>query len=164
MKIQLDNRTGENLIRSYAPGRITVNQDVYTNSLIVTPEQVIADWLPQSVADLTADDFERIAALAPEVVLLGTGARLQFPSPTLTRALISAQIGFEVMDTGAACRTYNVLTGEGRRVVAALLITGGLIPSPTGGGARGEGGAGSDFPSPHPSPGGRGGLRSLMRF
>lgn len=122
MKIQLERGLGQNVIRAYAPGRVTVNQDVYTASLIVTPERIVADWRPRAFADLTPADIEAIAALEPEVVLFGTGERLLFPPPALTRCLIAAAIGFEAMDTGAACRTYNVLMSEGRRVAAALLI------------------------------------------
>ncbi|MFL6621583.1 MAG: Mth938-like domain-containing protein [Sulfurifustis sp.] len=121
MKIQLESGAGRNIIRSYTAGRITVNQEVFTGSLIVTPDRIIGDWRPQAFADLTAADFDTISRLNPEVVLLGTGARLQFPAPALTRVMVVANIGFEVMDTGAACRTYNVLMAEGRTVVAALL-------------------------------------------
>lgn len=122
MKIQLERGAGQNVIRAYAPGRVTVNQEHYVASLIVTPDRIVADWRPRSFADLVPADFDAIVVLEPEVVLLGTGARLSFPAPALTRALIAAQIGFEAMDTNAACRTYNVLMGEGRRVAAALLI------------------------------------------
>lgn len=125
MKIQLESPAGANRIRSYAPGRIAVNQDVYTASLIVTPDRIVVDWRPRSVAELTVADIEVVCALQPEVILLGTGARLTFPDPTVTRGLIAAQIGFEAMDTGAACRTFNVLMSEGRRVAAALLIESG---------------------------------------
>lgn len=121
MKIHQETAAGQHVIRAYAPGRITVNQEDYSGSLIVTPQQIIADWRPRAFADLAAPDFEMLATLNPEVVLLGTGGRLQFPAPSLTRALIEANIGLEIMDTGAACRTYNVLVGEGRRVAAALL-------------------------------------------
>ena len=124
MKVQLETSGGQNVIRAYTPGRVTINQDVYTTSLIVTPERLIADWEPRRFSELTAAHFEAIAVLNPEVVLLGTGAQLQFPAAALTRALVAAQIGFEAMDTGAACRTYNVLMSEGRRVAAALLIAG----------------------------------------
>ena len=82
----------------------------------------IADWPPQTFSDLAAEHFEQIRQLAPEVVVLGTGSRLQFPRLADTRALIQANIGLEVMDTGAACRTYNILMQDGRRVVAALLM------------------------------------------
>lgn len=121
VKIHLETAAGQNMIRAYGPGRVTINQENYGSSLVVTPGQIIADWRPRLFSDLTEADFEMLARLNPEVVLLGTGARLQFPAPCLTRALVAANIGLEVMDTGAACRTYNVLTGEGRRVVAALL-------------------------------------------
>jgi len=121
VKIQLETATG-NIIRSYAFGRITVNQDIYTTSLIITPERIVTNWRPECFSDLIASDFDTVCNLRPEVVLLGTGERLLFPAPELVRPLVAAQIGFEVMDTGAACRTYNVLMGEGRRVAAALLM------------------------------------------
>lgn len=122
MKIHLESGIGQMLIRAYAPGHITINEKVYTRSLIVTPQQVIADWPPLSFTDLLAAHFEAVAALRPEVVILGTGARLRFPAPSITRALVEAKIGLEVMDTGAACRTYNILMSDGRRVAAALLM------------------------------------------
>ncbi|GAB4513401.1 MAG: Mth938-like domain-containing protein [Sulfuricaulis sp.] len=121
MKIHLESGAGQNFIRAYAPGSITINDTAYTRSLIVTPEQVM-DWPPASFAGLLAGHFEMLAAMRPEVLILGTGAKLQFPSPRLTRALIEANIGLEVMDTGAACRTYNILMSDGRRVAAALLM------------------------------------------
>ncbi len=122
MKIHLESGAGQNLVRAYAPGRVTINEQVYTTSLIVTPGQVVAAWPPVGFADLRSSHFETIVALKPEVVILGTGARLRFPAPALTRPLIEAGIGLEVMDTGAACRTYNFLMSDGRRVVAALLM------------------------------------------
>ncbi len=122
MKIHLESAVGQNLIRAYAPGRITINEQVYTRSLIVTPQQIIVDWPPVTFADLLAGHFEALAALQPEVIVLGTGRRLQFPAPRLIRSLVEAKIGLEVMDTGAACRTYNILMSDGRRVAAALLM------------------------------------------
>ena len=122
MKIHLESGVGQNLIRAYAPGRIIINKEVYTTSLIVTPGQVVAAWPPASFADLQAGHFEMLVALKPEVVILGTGARLRFPTPSFTRSLVEAGIGLEVMDTGAACRTYNFLMSDGRRVAAALLM------------------------------------------
>ena len=122
MKIHLESGVGQNLIRAYAPGRITINEEVYTTSLIVTPGQVVATWPPLSFFGLQAGHFETIVALNPEVVILGTGARLRFPVPALIRSLVEAGIGLEVMDTGAACRTYNYLMSDGRRVAAALLM------------------------------------------
>lgn len=121
MKIHLESGAGRNLIRTYAPGTVIVNDQAYTHSLIVTPTQV-TDWPPASFAGLLTAHFEMLAELQPEVVILGTGAKLQFPSPAITRALVEAKIGLEVMDTGAACRTYNILMSDGRRVAAALLM------------------------------------------
>ena len=121
MKIHLESGVGQNLIRAYAPGSITINHQAYTQSLIVTPAQV-TDWPPASFDELLAEHFEMIAGMPLEVVILGTGARLRFPPPSLTRALVEAKIGLEVMDTGAACRTYNILMSDGRRVAAALLM------------------------------------------
>ena len=122
MRFQLETGGQANLIRIYAPGRIVVNQDAYTHSLIVLPGQVISDWPPQVFKDFTPDHFQALAALAPEVVILGTGLRQQFPRAELLAPLIKAGIGWEVMDSGAACRTYNILMGEGRNVAAALLM------------------------------------------
>ena len=79
-------------------------------------------WRPQNYADLQAIDFETIAAFQPQVVIFGSGKRLRFPSPALTRSLIRARIGMETMDQRAACRTFNVLSAEGRAVLLALLI------------------------------------------
>jgi uncharacterized protein len=121
MKIHLESGAGQHLIRAYAPGVITVNDTAHHRSLIVTPEQVL-DWPPASFDDLLAIHFESIAAMHPEVAILGTGAHLKFPAPPLIRALVEANIGLEVMDTGAACRTYNILMSDGRRVAAALLM------------------------------------------
>ena len=122
MKMHLEHPQDLNIIRAYAPGQVTINQDIYTQSLIVLPRQIIADWMPKTFEDLTAVHFDVIAELSPEVVVLGTGKRLRFPRPTLIATLVNANIGMEVMDTAAACRTYNILMGEGRNVAAALLI------------------------------------------
>ena len=122
MKIELDTTGTENIIRSYRPGQVTIKQTVYVENLILTPERIITDWPPQGFADLTDAHFDALIPLAPEIVLLGTGRRLRFPPPAATRPLVEANIGLEIMDTGAACRTYNILMAEGRRVAAALLM------------------------------------------
>ncbi len=123
LKIQIDSADpNANVIRSYGPGQVKIKAGVYHASLIVTPTKIISDWPPQSFHDLDASYFEALVALEPELVILGTGKYLRFPSPAVTRALIDANVGFEVMDTGAACRTYNILMSEGRKVVAALLM------------------------------------------
>ena len=122
MKLHLTQAAGQNLFTAYGEGYVQVNQQRFECSVIVMPEQLITDWPPRSLEQLTAAHFEHIASLQPEIVLLGTGKMLRFPHPRLSVALSQARIGFEVMDTYAAARTYNILMGEGRRVAAALLL------------------------------------------
>ncbi len=122
MKIHLETAAGLNVVRHYRPGRVTVNAVDYRVSLIVLPDRLVGDWPPQAFADLRREHFEIVAALKPELVVLGTGTRQRFPAPALTVPLIEAGIGLEVMDTAAACRTYNVLVSEGRNVAGALLM------------------------------------------
>ncbi len=98
-----------------------VNNVRHETSLIVMPEQLLP-WEAENFAALKAADFSGLVSLQPEVVLLGTGDKLRFPHPRLTRALSEARIGVEVMDLQAACRTYNILMAEERKVAAALLF------------------------------------------
>lgn len=122
MRIQLETGGNANLIRTYAPGRIIINQDTYSASLVVLPDRVIPDWPPQSLPELAPLHIEALTGLGVEVILLGTGRRLHFPRAELLAPLAAAGIGWEIMDTGAACRTYNILMGEGRKVAAALFM------------------------------------------
>jgi uncharacterized protein len=122
MHIQLETGGQSNLIRAYVAGQITVNQDSYTRSLVVLPGQIVADWPPQTFEDMTAAHLAALVPLRPELVILGTGLRQRFPRAELLAPLAEAGIGWEIMDTGAACRTYNILMGEGRNVAAALLM------------------------------------------
>ena len=122
MKLHLQNSGTANTIRAHAPGEVRINDAVYLRSLIVMPTRLVPDWGPTTFAGLNPDHFETIAQLRPELVLLGTGTRLVFPHPRLTLSLIQAGIGLEAMDTAAACRTYNILMGEGRAVAAALIL------------------------------------------
>jgi uncharacterized protein len=92
---------------------------------VVAPDHEVAAWDAQSFYALEPAHFEALLALKPEIVILGTGPRQRFPRPELTRALAEAAVGFEAMDTRAACRTYNILMAEGRAVVAAILLQGG---------------------------------------
>ncbi len=121
MKLSLDHGNAEYRVTAYEPGRISINREVYETSLILTPWQLDTGWPPATVAELEARHLEPLTALEPELVLLGTGERLVFPDRSLLVALIGAGIGVEVMDTAAACRTFNVVMAEDRRVVAALL-------------------------------------------
>jgi uncharacterized protein len=122
MKLSLDSTDAAYVIRAYGAGSVTVNARVVRRSVIVMPQQLVADWPPQRFEELEESHFEGLAALQPELVILGTGARQRFPHPRLTRALAARGIGVEVMDTAAACRTYNIVMAEGRRVAAALLL------------------------------------------
>jgi len=122
MKIQLDTNTTAYSISSYRSGQITVNDEVLTQSFVIMPDVLIRDWPPQDFDSLAASHFESVAGLKPEIVLFGSGARLRFPPTDLVRPFIEQGFGLEVMDTGAACRTFNILVSEGRRVAAALLM------------------------------------------
>jgi uncharacterized protein len=122
MKFTLDRPGTPHVVRSYAPGRLRIGERELVSSVIVSARTLIEDWRPRHIGELTAADLEHVLALKPQVLLLGSGARQVFPAPQLLAQLYAARLGFEVMDTGAACRTYNVLVGEGREVVAALII------------------------------------------
>jgi len=111
-----------NVIAALGADWIRIGETEYRQNLIVTPDAVVTGWAPAGFAALTADDFASLLEYAPEVVLLGTGASQRFPHPRLTAALAQARIGVEAMDTRAACRTFNILVAEDRRVVAALMI------------------------------------------
>ena len=102
---------------------MAVNQRRIETNIIVLPEQLIEPWPASSFDALAEADFNFLTELDIELLLLGTGRRLRFPHPRLIEPLRTAAIGFEAMDTPAACRTYNILVGEGRRVAAALFIT-----------------------------------------
>ncbi|MEY2844070.1 MAG: hypothetical protein RI920_2107 [Pseudomonadota bacterium] len=122
MKLQPDRAEGVNLVRAHEPGRIVVNDQTFTQSVIVPPTGPILPWACTQLADLSLADFERMAEARPEVIIFGSGATLRFPPPALLRPLMAARIGFETMDTAAACRTYNILVAEGRQVMAALIV------------------------------------------
>lgn len=122
VKFQLENPAGLNRFTAHGAGYVAVNDKRYECSLIVTPSRVIEDWGTVRFAGLATEHFEFLLMLAPAIVLLGTGSTLRFPHPTLSRCLAQAGVGLEVMDSAAACRTYNILSGEGRNVVAAVLL------------------------------------------
>lgn len=114
MQISLETGLGTYLIQSYSSHEIKINNTVFKHSLIVSSLKIIEPWQPT--------DLEIILSLNPEVVLLGTGSHLKFPSPEKLSLFLERKIGIEVMDTGAACRTFNVLVSEGRNAVAALIL------------------------------------------
>lgn len=122
MKLHLSSAPGLNLITAYGEGFVQIQALRLEASLIVLPETLVTDWPVAAFDSLTQDAFAPILARQPELVILGTGGRHRFPHPSLYQALISAGIGLEHMDTGAACRTYNILAAEGRKVAAALIV------------------------------------------
>ncbi len=122
MRFSPDIDTHKHVIKSYGSGWIKVNEQEIRQSVIVTPDQVVLDWCPQTFSDLTEAHFEDIAQLKPDIVLLGTGSHQHFPHPRLARILLDQGVGVEFMDTVAACRTYNVIMLEDRKVAAALMM------------------------------------------
>ncbi len=122
MKLHLSTAPGAQLITGYGKGYVEVNGQRHAQSLIVLPERVIAGWAVHAFGELEARHLGELLPHRPEIVLLGTGVRQRFPAPALLADLILADVGVEVMDTQAACRTYNILVAEGRRVAAALII------------------------------------------
>ncbi len=122
MKLHADRAEGVNVINACSADAISVNGERYTQSILVSHVGPVLAWPVASMDELEEADFADIVAAAPEVVILGSGPRLRFAHPALLRSLMAARIGVETMDTAAACRTYNVLAAEGRRVMAALLL------------------------------------------
>jgi uncharacterized protein len=123
MKITQQLPSGINLIRRYGPDFVVIGEQEVRASCIVTANS-LASWAPRSVEDLDVDQLAPVFALAPEVVVLATGARQTFPRAALRAEFATRRIGLEVMEIGAACRTYNVLVGEERKVLAAILLRG----------------------------------------
>ena len=122
MKLHLASPTEKNVVTGYGQDHVMVNRRRYDRSLVVLPERIIDNWDVPAFAALTRASFEFLASLDVDIVLLGTGDRLRFPDPSLFEPLAAAGIGFEVMDTFAACRTYNILVAEDRSLLAALIL------------------------------------------
>jgi uncharacterized protein len=122
LKLHLDGASGRNAFTGYGAGYVTVNGTRYDKSLVVLPTRILADWPATTFEALEPGHLAALVGLGAEVVLLGTGDTLRFPPPEITRALVEARIGLEVMDVQAACRTYNILMAEERKVAAALLL------------------------------------------
>ena len=122
MKFQPDTLAGTNAIARLERARVWVNAVPHDGSVLVPWTGAVAAWTPRRFEDLDAASFEAVLGLAPELVIFGSGPVLRFPPAAWLRPLIERRVGIESMDTAAACRTYNVLASEGRRVVAALLL------------------------------------------
>ena len=122
MKLTLDTNTSQFAIKGHGPGFVVINEARHNSALIVMPDKLISPWQTPEFAALTPSDFDLVRELRPELVIFGSGPQFRFPDPRIMVSFSQSRIGFDVMDTAAACRTYNVLMSEGRRVAAALLI------------------------------------------
>jgi uncharacterized protein len=122
MSLHLDENSAHYQIRAYQSGVIQVNDRTFSHSIILTPEKLISSWPPQSIDELKREDLAIIIELRPAILLIGTGHTLHFPDLQIYGDLMNYGIGVEIMNTHAACRTYNVLTAEGRSVAAALIV------------------------------------------
>jgi uncharacterized protein len=121
MKLHSSAPSGVNVVTAYGDDYVLVNGVRYQESVVILPAQVIP-WSARSFDALTPEDFAFLKTLQAEIILLGTGARQRFPHPRLTAPLSQGGLGLEVMDLQAACRTYNILVAEERKVAAALLF------------------------------------------
>jgi uncharacterized protein len=121
VKLHASAPSALNTFSGYGDGFVMVNGQRHERNVIVTPERLLP-WEAQSFDSLTEEDFQPLLELAPEILLIGTGPKQRFPHPRLTRRLADKRIGVEAMDLRAACRTYNILMSEERRVAAALLF------------------------------------------
>ena len=136
MKFNLEN-SGHYTVISYQPGEITIllgmeantaderpkpRKQTLSSSFILSPDQLIEDWPVNSINALGSEHLKQMIELEPELILLGSGASHCFPDMALLAPLQNAQIGYEIMDSQAACRTYNLLRGEGRHVVAGIIL------------------------------------------
>lgn len=122
MKFTEDYAIGVNVIRGYDASSVSINNKTYNQSLIVSSNSLIEDWSVIHVTDLNAEALSLLLELKPEVILIGTGDKLEFPHPKTYANIINQGIGIEFMDSGAACRTYNVLISESRNVVAGIIL------------------------------------------
>jgi uncharacterized protein len=122
VKLHLAKPDGLNMFTAYGEGYVAVNLEKHEKNLILLPESIILEWSTATPATLSEADMQKLLALGTEIILLGTGNKLRFPPSPLLRPFAPAGIGLEVMDAQAACRTFNILAAEGRKVAAAILF------------------------------------------
>jgi uncharacterized protein len=122
MKLHLNTTAGLNTITGHGPGFVQVNQSRIETSLIVMPDKLISPWPVEDISTMTFADFASLVEMKPELIVFGSGPRFRFPDARIMAAFSQARVGFEAMDTPAACRTYNVLMSEARGVAAALIV------------------------------------------
>jgi uncharacterized protein len=122
LKLHLESAGALNSFTGYGPGYVMVNGQRIESSVIVLPERILPDWPPKAFDELAPEHFAALERLGCEIVLLGTGGQQRFPRPEILAPLLRRGVGVEVMDLRAACRTYNILMAEERKVAAALLF------------------------------------------
>ncbi|MEO8135159.1 MAG: Mth938-like domain-containing protein [Betaproteobacteria bacterium] len=121
MKLHLSTGAG-NVFTAYGPGYVEINRERFEDNLVVTPERILTQWAQAGFDGLVREDLAALLEWTPEIILLGTGDKIRFLQPRLSQDLTAARVGVDVMDVKAACRTFNVLAAEGRRVAAALIL------------------------------------------
>jgi uncharacterized protein len=121
MKLEADNFDVQT-IQGYGPGWVGVQGGKITHSVILGSKGQRVNWQCSRFEDLTAAHFAQLADFDAELIIFGSGSRIRFPQPAWLQPLMAKRMGLETMDTGAACRTYNILAGEGRRVVVAIVL------------------------------------------
>jgi len=125
MKIELStHKEDKNKISSYSESSFTINEQVYSTSIIISASELIAPWSANIFNDLALQHIEQLISFQPEIIIIGTGKQVNFLPEQLTSVALEKGIGMELMDSGAACRSYNLLLEEGRQVVAGLLLPG----------------------------------------
>jgi len=121
MKLQPD-RIETQSVTGYGPGWIAIQGEKISHSVLISSEGLSENWPCSTFADLTPAHFAQLETLDVELIIFGSGQQLRFVPPAWLAGLMQRHIGLETMDTQAACRTYNILAGEGRKVAAALLV------------------------------------------
>jgi len=122
MKFAEDHNILNYKITGYDSAGVEINGRMFKQSFILSPMQLISDWQPQDLSSLTIEDFADLYEMKPEVIILGTGEKQVFPDREILKFLVQNRIGYEIMNTQAACRTFNIIMAEDRNVVAGMFI------------------------------------------
>ena len=122
MKFAEDNNNSKYKIAGYEPDSVAINGLIQKQAFILSPMEFMNDWQPQEISSLSIEHFDEFYGLNPEVIILGTGTKQIFPDRDILKYLVQNRIGYEIMDTQAACRTFNIIMAEGRNVVAGMFI------------------------------------------
>jgi len=123
MKFAEDHNDAQYKITGYDTQGIYINGRLFERSILLSPMNIVDDWQPRVFSELEADHLDAFYSLKPEVIILGIGNKQTFPHSEILRRLTQEKVGFEIMDTQAACRTFNIIMAEGRNVVAGFFIS-----------------------------------------